>query len=75
MSVLLRLGNAAALAFRLTAAALLALWLADRLKVALPLWSVLTALVGHESMRLGRTCTSRQALGNFPKSPMRFSAS
>ena len=49
-----RLGNAAALAFRLTAAALLALWLADRLKVALPLWSVLTALVVTQ-ISLGRS--------------------
>ena len=49
-----RLGNAAALAFRLTAAALLALWLAHRLKVALPLWSVLTALVVTQ-ISLGRS--------------------
>jgi uncharacterized membrane protein YccC len=49
-----RLSNAAALAFRLTAAALLALWLADRLKVALPLWSVLTALVVTQ-ISLGRS--------------------
>ena len=49
-----RLGNAAALAFRLTAAALLALWLAHRLKVALPLWSVLTALIVTQ-ISLGRS--------------------
>jgi uncharacterized membrane protein YccC len=49
-----RLGNATALAFRLTAAALLALWLAHRLKVALPLWSVLTALVVTQ-ISLGRS--------------------
>jgi uncharacterized membrane protein YccC len=49
-----RFGNAAALAFRLTAAALLALWLAHRLKVALPLWSVLTALVVTQ-ISLGRS--------------------
>ena len=40
-----RLRGAAALAFRLTSAALLALWLSYRLGVTLPLWSVLTALV------------------------------
>jgi uncharacterized membrane protein YccC len=40
-----RLRGAAAFAFRLTAAALLALWLALRLEVTLPLWSALTALV------------------------------
>ena len=49
-----RLGNATALAFRLTAAALLALWLAHRLKVALPLWSVLTALIVTQ-ISLGRS--------------------
>ena len=49
-----RLGNAAALAFRLTAAALLALWLAHRLEVALPLWPVLTALVVTQ-ISLGRS--------------------
>lgn len=49
-----RLGNAAALAFRLTAAALLALWLAHRLNVGLPLWSVLTALVVTQ-ISLGRS--------------------
>ena len=49
-----RLVNAAALAFRLTAAALLALWLAHRLKVGLPLWSVLTALVVTQ-ISLGRS--------------------
>ena len=37
--------DAAVLAFRLTAAALIALWLAHRLGVGLPLWSVLTSLV------------------------------
>jgi uncharacterized membrane protein YccC len=40
-----RLRSAAAFAFRLTAAALVALWLAYRLQVTLPLWSALTALV------------------------------
>jgi uncharacterized membrane protein YccC len=49
-----RLGNATALAFRLTAAALLALWLSHRLNVALPLWSVLTALVVTQ-ISLGRS--------------------
>ena len=49
-----RLESAAALAFRLTAAALLALWLAHRLKVALPLWSVLTALIVTQ-ISLGRS--------------------
>ncbi len=49
-----RLTNAAALAFRLTAAALFALWLAHRLKVALPLWSVLTALIVTQ-ISLGRS--------------------
>jgi uncharacterized membrane protein YccC len=40
-----RFRGAASYAFRLSAAALLALWLAYRLKVTLPLWSALTALV------------------------------
>jgi len=40
-----RLQDAGAFAFRLTAAALLALWLSYRLGVTLPLWSVLTALI------------------------------
>jgi uncharacterized membrane protein YccC len=40
-----RLRSATAFAFRLTAAALVALWLAYRLEVTLPLWSALTALV------------------------------
>jgi uncharacterized membrane protein YccC len=49
-----RLQGAAAFAFRLTAAALLALWLAYRLGVTLPLWSVLTALVVTQ-ISLGRS--------------------
>ena len=49
-----RLGSAAALAFRLTVAALLALWLAQRLNVGLPLWSVLTSLVVTQ-ISLGRS--------------------
>src|SRR3974377_280066 len=40
-----QLRGATALACRLTAAALLALWIANRLGVTLPLWSVLTALI------------------------------
>ncbi len=40
-----RLRSAAAFTLRLTVAAALTLWLAHRLKVTLPLWSVLTALV------------------------------
>ena len=46
--------GAAAFAFRLTAAALLALWLAHRFNVALPLWSVLTALIVTQ-ISLGRS--------------------
>jgi uncharacterized membrane protein YccC len=46
--------DAGALAFRLTAAALLALWLAHRLGVGLPLWSVLTSLVVTQ-ISLGRS--------------------
>ncbi len=49
-----RLQSAAALAFRLTAAALLALWLSYRLGVTLPLWSVMTALVVTQ-ISLGRS--------------------
>ncbi|MFZ1107246.1 MAG: FUSC family protein [Rhodomicrobium sp.] len=49
-----RLGGGAAFAFRLTAAALLALWLAGRFGVALPLWSVITALVVTQ-VSLGRS--------------------
>ncbi len=49
-----RLRSASAFSFRLTAAALLALWLAHRLHVALPLWSVLTALVVTQ-ISLGRS--------------------
>ncbi len=49
-----RLWSAAALAFRLTAAALLAMWLAQRLNVGLPLWSVLTALAVTQ-ISLGRS--------------------
>jgi uncharacterized membrane protein YccC len=40
-----RYRGAAVLAFRLTAAALLALWLAHRFQVRLPLWVVMTAIV------------------------------
>lgn len=40
-----RLRGAAVFALRMTAAALIALWLAYRLGVALPLWAVLTALI------------------------------
>ena len=46
--------GAAAYAFRLTAAALGALVLAQSLKVALPLWSVLTALIVTQ-ISLGRS--------------------
>jgi uncharacterized membrane protein YccC len=49
-----RLRGAAALAFRLTAAAVLALWLSYRIGVALPLWSVLTALIVTQ-VSLGRS--------------------
>jgi len=49
-----RLQGAAAFAFRLTAAALLALWLSYRLGVTLPLWSVMTALVVTQ-ISLGRS--------------------
>jgi uncharacterized membrane protein YccC len=49
-----RLRGAAALAFRLTAAAVLALWLSHRFAVALPLWSVLTALIVTQ-VSLGRS--------------------
>jgi uncharacterized membrane protein YccC len=49
-----RLQGVAAFAFRLTAAALLALWLSYRLGVTLPLWSVLTALVVTQ-ISLGRS--------------------
>ena len=44
----------AAYALRMTAAAALALWLAHRLKIALPLWAVLTALVVTQ-ISLGRS--------------------
>jgi uncharacterized membrane protein YccC len=53
-SNLRRLAGAGALAFRLTAAALLALWLSHRLGVALPLWAVLTALAVTQ-ISLGRS--------------------
>jgi uncharacterized membrane protein YccC len=49
-----RLRRAATLAFRLTAAAVLALWLSHRIGVALPLWSVLTALIVTQ-VSLGRS--------------------
>ncbi len=49
-----RLQRGAAFAFRLTAAALLALWLSNRLGVTLPLWSVLTALIVTQ-ISLGRS--------------------
>ncbi len=49
-----RLQNAAAFALRLSAAALLALWLSYRLGLTLPLWSVLTALVVTQ-ISLGRS--------------------
>ncbi len=49
-----RLQGGAAFAFRLTAAALLALWLSSRLGVTVPLWSVLTALVVTQ-ISLGRS--------------------
>jgi uncharacterized membrane protein YccC len=49
-----RLRGAASHAFRLTAAALLALWLSHRIGVALPLWSVLTALIVTQ-ISLGRS--------------------
>ncbi len=49
-----RLRGAAVYALRLTAAALLALWLAYRLAVALPLWAVLTALIVTQ-ISLGRS--------------------
>jgi len=49
-----RLQGAAAFTFRLTAAAVLTLWLAHRLGVTLPLWSVLTALVVTQ-ISLGRS--------------------
>lgn len=49
-----RIRRAAALAFRLAAAGALSFWLAARLQVALPLWSVLTALVVTQ-ISLGRS--------------------
>ena len=49
-----RLRGAASHAFRLTAAALLALWLSYRFHVALPLWPVLTALIVTQ-ISLGRS--------------------
>ncbi len=49
-----KLQGAAAFALRLTAGAVLALWLAYRLKVTLPLWSVLTALAVMQ-ISLGRS--------------------
>ena len=49
-----RLRGAAFFAFRLSAAALLALWLSYRLKVNLPLWAVLTALLVTQ-ISLGRS--------------------
>ncbi len=49
-----RLQGGAAFAFRLTAAAVLALWLSYRLGLTLPLWSVLTALVVTQ-ISLGRS--------------------
>ncbi len=49
-----RLKDAAAFAFRLSAAALLALWLSYRLGLTLPLWSVLTALIVTQ-ISLGRS--------------------
>jgi uncharacterized membrane protein YccC len=49
-----RMRGAAALAFRLSAAGALALWLSMRIGVALPLWSVLTALIVTQ-ISLGRS--------------------
>jgi uncharacterized membrane protein YccC len=49
-----RLKGAAALAFRLSAAAALALWCSYRLGLSLPLWSVLTALIVTQAS-LGRS--------------------
>jgi len=49
-----RLKGAAALAFRLSAAAALALWCSFRLGLSLPLWSVLTALIVTQ-VSLGRS--------------------
>ncbi len=49
-----RLRAAAAYAFRLSAAGLLALWLSHRMGLALPLWSVLTALIVTQ-ISLGRS--------------------
>ncbi len=49
-----RLRGAAVFALRLTAAALLTLWLSYRLAVALPLWAVLTALIVTQ-ISLGRS--------------------
>ncbi len=49
-----RLRGAASHAFRLSAAALLALWASHRIGVALPLWSVLTALIVTQ-ISLGRS--------------------
>lgn len=46
--------KAGALAFRLTIAALLALWLAQTFRVGLPLWAVLTALIVTQ-ISLGRS--------------------
>ena len=48
------LKDAATFAFRLSAAALLSLWLSYRLGVTLPLWSVLTALIVTQ-ISLGRS--------------------
>jgi uncharacterized membrane protein YccC len=50
----LRLRGAASHAFRLSAAGLLALWASYRIGVALPLWSVLTALIVTQ-ISLGRS--------------------
>jgi uncharacterized membrane protein YccC len=49
-----QLRGAAVFAFRLSAAALLALWLAYRLGVTLPLWSALTAMIVTQ-ISLGRS--------------------
>ncbi len=49
-----RLRGAASHAFRLSAAGLLALWASHRIGVALPLWSVLTALIVTQ-ISLGRS--------------------
>jgi uncharacterized membrane protein YccC len=49
-----RMRGAGVFAFRLTVAALLALWLSYRLEVRLPLWAVLTALIVTQ-ISLGRS--------------------